>query len=48
MFEVSMINSSTINPKTSVHYDHQITNNQCSKEELNLPNYLSKDDSHSV
>ena len=34
-----MINSSNINPKTSFQYDHQITDNQCTKEELNLPAY---------
>ena len=28
MFEVSMINSSNINPKTFAQYDHQITVNQ--------------------
>ena len=35
-FEVSMINSNNINPKTFAQYDHQITDNQCTKEELNL------------
>ena len=40
MFEVSMINNSNMNPKTFVHYDHQITDNQCIKEELNLPGYV--------
>ena len=38
-FEVRMINSSNINPKTFPHYDHQITDNQCTKEELNLSGY---------
>ena len=28
-----------IDPKTFVQYDHQITDNQCTKEELNLPGY---------
>ena len=36
MFEVSMINSSNINPKTFAQYDYQITDNQCTKEELKL------------
>ena len=36
-FEVSMINSSNINPKTFAQYDHQITDNQCTKEGLKLP-----------
>ena len=39
MFEVSMINSNNINPKGFVHYDHQITNNQCTEGVLNLPGY---------
>ena len=30
-----MINSSNINPKAFAQYDHQITDNQCNKEELN-------------
>ena len=34
-----MINGSNINPKTLAQYDHQITDNQCTKEELNLPDY---------
>ena len=38
-FEVSMINSSNINPKAFAQYDHQITDNQCTKEELNLLGY---------
>ena len=38
-FEVSMINSSNINPKASAQYYHQITDNQCIKEELNLSGY---------
>ena len=38
-FEVSMINSSHINPKAFAQYDHQITDNQCTKEEFNLPGY---------
>ena len=38
-FEVSMINSSNINPKNFAQYDHQITDNQCIKEELSLPGY---------
>ena len=37
--EVSMINSSSINPKTVAQYYHHITDNQCTKEELNLHNY---------
>ena len=41
MFVVSMINSSNINPKTFAQYDHQITNIQCTKEELNFPSYYS-------
>ena len=36
-FKVSIINSSNINPMTFAQYDHQITDNQCTKEELNLP-----------
>ena len=36
-FEVSMINSSNINPKAFAQYDHQITDNQITKEQLNLP-----------
>ena len=35
-FEVSMINDSNNNPKIFAQYDHQVTNNQCTKEELNL------------
>ena len=38
-FEVSMINSSNINLKTFAQYDHQITDNLHTKEELNLPCY---------
>ena len=38
-FEVSKINSSDIYPKTFVQYGYQITDNQCTKEELNLPGY---------
>ena len=38
-FKVSMINRSNINPKTFAQYDHQITENQCTKEELNLYGY---------
>ena len=38
-FQVSVINSSNNNPKTCVKYDHQITDNQLSKEDLNLPGY---------
>ena len=38
-FEVSMINSSNIYRKTFAQYDHQITDNQCTKEDLNLPGY---------
>ena len=34
-----MINSSNINPKTFVQYDHQTTDNHCTKEELNLSGY---------
>ena len=34
-----MINSSNINTKTFTQYDPQITYNQCTKEELNLPGY---------
>ena len=32
-----MINRSNINPKTFGQYDHQITESQCTEEELNLP-----------
>ena len=39
-FEVIMINSSNIYPKTFAQYNHQITDNQCTKEELTLPGYL--------
>ena len=39
MFEVSMINSSNIDPKTFAQCHHQITDNQFTKEELNLPGY---------
>ena len=38
-FEFSMIKSSNISPKTSTQYGHQITNNQCTKEEFNLHSY---------
>ena len=38
-FEGSMINSSNINPKAFAQYDHQITDNQCTKEDLSLPGY---------
>ena len=38
-FEVSMIHSSNIHPKTFAQYDHEITDNQCTKEEFNLPGY---------
>ena len=31
-----MINSRNINPNTVAQYDHQIRDNQCTKEELNL------------
>ena len=34
-----MINSSNINPKAFAQYDHQIADNQFTKEELNLPGY---------
>ena len=34
-----MINSSKINPKTFAQYEHQITDNQYTKEELNLPGH---------
>ena len=33
-FEVSMINSSNINPKTFAQYDHQITDNQFTKRRV--------------
>ena len=33
-FEVSVVNSSNINSKTSAQYDHEITDSQCTKEEL--------------
>ena len=39
MHEVSMINSSNINPKTLAQYNHQITDNQYTKEALNLSGY---------
>ena len=39
MFEVSMINSSNINPKIFAQYDQQITDNQYTKEEFNLHHY---------
>ena len=38
-FEVSMTNSGNINSKTFAQYDHQITGDQCTTEELNLPGY---------
>ena len=38
-FEVSMVNSSNINPKIFVQYNHQITESQCTNEELHLPDY---------
>ena len=38
-FEVSMINSSNINPKAFAQYDHQIPDNQCTEEELNQSGY---------
>ena len=34
-----MINSSNINPKTFAQYDHQVRDNQCTEEELNLTGY---------
>ena len=34
-----MINSSNINPKAFAQYDHQETDNQDTKEELNLPGF---------
>ena len=34
-----MINSSDITYKTFAQYDHQITDNQCTKEELNIHGY---------
>ena len=39
IFECSMINSSNINPKPFAQYDHQVTDNQCTKVKLNLPGY---------
>ena len=39
MFEVSMLNSSNIFSKTVAQYDHLITDNQCTKEELDLSGY---------
>ena len=39
MFDVSMNNSSNINPKTFAQCDHQIIDNQCTKEEFNLSGY---------
>ena len=38
-FQVIIINRSNINPKTFAQYGHQITDNQCTKEELDLPGY---------
>ena len=38
-YEISMINSSNINHKTLLNMTHQMTDNQCTKEELNLPRY---------
>ena len=38
-FKISMINSNNMNPKTFAQYDHQITDNQCTKEECNLPGF---------
>ena len=38
-FEVSMINSSNIYPKTFAQYDHPLKENQWTKEELTLPGY---------
>ena len=38
-FEVSMIKSNNINRKTFSQHDHQITDNQCTKEKLNLLGY---------
>ena len=35
-----MINSRNINPKTCAEYDWEILDNQCTKEELNLPGYV--------
>ena len=34
-----MTKSNNINPKTFAQYGHHITDNQCTKEELNLPDY---------
>ena len=39
IFEVSIINISTVNPKTFAQYAHQLPDNWCTKEELNLPGY---------
>ena len=39
MFEVSRINSSRINPKNFGQYDHQITDNKNTIEELSLSGY---------
>ena len=41
LFEINMINNSSINPTIFAQHDHQITENQCTKEELNLPLKLS-------
>ena len=38
-FDVSISYGSNINPKTFAQYDNQIMDNQCTKEELNLPAY---------
>ena len=38
-FEVSIINSNNINPKTFAQYDQQVTDNQCTKVELKQSGY---------
>ena len=38
-FEVNLINSSDINPKRFVQYDHQYKDKQCYKEELEIPSF---------
>ena len=38
-FEVNLINSSDINPKRFVQYDHQYEDKQCNKEEIEIPGF---------
>ena len=39
MFDISMTNNINISSKIFYQHNHQITDNQCTKEELNLLGY---------